>query len=67
MTQVKAVSEVYAPISGEVIAVNEELDDAPETVNESPYDKGWMVKLKIADATQLESLLGADAYIAECE
>ena len=64
---VKAVSEVYAPISGEVVAVNEALEDAPETVNESPYGQGWMIKVKILDASELDSLLDSDSYVAECE
>ena len=64
---VKAVSEVYAPISGEVLAVNDALDDAPETVNESPYENGWMIKLKISNPSDLDELLGAEAYIAQCE
>lgn len=67
---VKAVSELYAPLDGEVIAVNEDLEDSPETVNEAPYEGGWMVKVKPSDASQLESLLDAAAYaklVAELE
>lgn len=59
---VKAVSELFAPIDGEVVEVNESLDDAPETVNEAPYEGGWMLKIKPADAGQLEGLLSSDAY-----
>lgn len=59
---VKAVSDVYAPISGEVIEVNEELPDSPETLNTSPYEDGWMIKIKPSDASQLEELLDAEAY-----
>lgn len=59
---VKAVSDVYAPISGEVIEVNEELPDSPETLNTSPYEDGWMIKIKPSDRTQLEDLLDADDY-----
>nr|WP_040661377.1 glycine cleavage system protein GcvH [Neptuniibacter caesariensis] len=61
---VKAASDIYAPISGEVVAVNEELEDAPETVNESPFGDGWIVKIKVADASELEKLLNAEAYAA---
>lgn len=57
---VKAASDIYAPVTGEVIAVNEELDAAPELINEDAYDKGWMVKIKASDIPG--SLLDADAY-----
>ncbi|MCA9709786.1 MAG: glycine cleavage system protein GcvH [Myxococcales bacterium] len=59
---VKAVSELYAPIDGTIAEVNGALEDAPETVNESPYDRGWLVKIKPRDAAQLQALLDADAY-----
>lgn len=59
---VKAVSDVYAPISGEVIEVNEELPDSPETLNTSPYEDGWMIKIKPSDLSQLQDLLDADDY-----
>lgn len=62
---VKAASDLYAPVGGEVIAVNEELDAAPETVNQSPYADGWIMKLRVADAAQLEVLLDSTAYAAE--
>ncbi len=62
---VKAASDLYAPVGGEVIAVNEELDAAPETVNQSPYADGWIMKLRVADAAQLEALLDGTAYAAE--
>lgn len=61
---VKAVSELFAPIDGEVIAVNEQLDDAPETVNEAPYGDGWMLKVRPSNPTQLEALLDPAAYDA---
>jgi len=61
---VKAASDIYAPVSGEVIAVNESLEDAPETLNESAYKDGWIAKLKISDASELDDLLAADAYQA---
>lgn len=59
---VKTVSELYAPISGKIVEVNEELEDSPEFVNESPYEKAWMVKIEISDDSQLEELLSADQY-----
>lgn len=59
---VKTVSDMYMPISGEVVAFNEDLEDAPETVNSDPYGKGWIVKIKIADSSELDDLLSADAY-----
>jgi glycine cleavage system H protein len=61
---VKAASDIYAPLSGEVIAVNESLVDAPETLNEDAYDAGWIAKLKLADAAELNALLDASAYQA---
>ncbi|MCK2183245.1 glycine cleavage system protein GcvH [Halomonas getboli] len=61
---VKAASDLYAPLSGEVIAVNEELEDAPETLNESPYEDGWILKLRLEEAGALDELLDADAYQA---
>lgn len=62
---VKTVSELFAPVTGEVTAVNEALADQPELVNQSPYDDGWMIRVVLTDPTQLESLLDADAYRAE--
>ncbi|GKW50417.1 glycine cleavage system protein GcvH [Halomonas sp. NCCP-2165] len=59
---VKAASDLYAPLAGEVVEANEALEDAPETVNEAPYEGGWIAKLKLADAAALEGLLDADAY-----
>lgn len=59
---VKTVSELYAPLSGKVLEVNEELEDSPEFVNESSYDKAWMVKVELSDKAQLDELLDADAY-----
>jgi glycine cleavage system H protein len=64
---VKAASEVYAPVSGEVVAVNDALEGEPGTVNEAPDSKGWFVKLKIADAGELESLMDEAAYKAHLE
>ena len=59
---VKAVSELYAPVSGEVVDVNAALHDAPETVNASPHEEGWMIKVRISDKAELEQLLDAGAY-----
>ncbi|MGE6979652.1 hypothetical protein ACQKIL_14180, partial [Staphylococcus aureus] len=53
---------LYAPISGKVVEVNEELEDSPEFVNESPYEKAWMVKVEISDESQIEALLTAEKY-----
>jgi glycine cleavage system H protein len=61
---VKAASDVYSPVSGEVVEVNEALDGAPETINENAFGEGWMFKLKLADAGEIDSLLDADAYEA---
>ncbi|MBF0255051.1 MAG: glycine cleavage system protein GcvH [Gammaproteobacteria bacterium] len=59
---VKAASDIYSPVGGEVIAVNEALADAPETINESAFADGWIFRLRMADPAQLEELLDADAY-----
>ncbi|GEL07484.1 glycine cleavage system protein GcvH [Salisediminibacterium halotolerans] len=59
---VKTVSELYAPVSGEVLDVNGELEDSPEFVNESPYEKAWMVVVELSDASQLDALMDADTY-----
>lgn len=61
---VKTVSDLFMPISGEVLAFNEALEDAPETVNKDAYGDGWMIKVKIADASELDALLDATAYEA---
>jgi glycine cleavage system H protein len=61
---VKSVSELFAPVSGEVTKVNEALDDAPETVNEDPYGDGWMITVKLSDTSELDGLLDASAYEA---
>jgi len=61
---VKAASDLYAPIAGEVLEVNEALEDAPETVNEAPYADGWIMKVRLADAAALDALMDADAYKA---
>jgi glycine cleavage system H protein len=61
---VKSVSELFSPLSGDVVEVNETLGDAPETVNEDCYGDGWMIKLKMADAAQTDDLMSADEYEA---
>lgn len=62
---VKAASDVYAPIAGEIVAVNEALVDAPETANSEPYGEGWFFKIKPANAADLDGLLTAEQYAAE--
>ncbi len=59
---VKTVSDLFMPLSGEVIEFNEALEDAPETVNEDPYGEGWMIKVKLSDASQVEGLMSAADY-----
>ena len=59
---VKTVSDLFMPLSGEVIEFNEALEEDPEFVNSDPYGKGWMIKLKISDSTQIENLLDAEDY-----
>jgi len=59
---VKAVSDVFAPLSGEVVAVNDALGDAPEKINDDPYGDGWLVKVKLSDPSELDGLLEVDAY-----
>ncbi|MEO1029308.1 MAG: glycine cleavage system protein GcvH [Pseudomonadota bacterium] len=64
---VKAASDVYAPVGGEVTEANDSLADAPETVNEDPEGAGWFAKIKISDASELDKLMDADAYAKFCE
>ena len=59
---VKSVSEIYAPVSGKVISVNNKLEDAPETINESPYVEGWLVEIEFADENEIKELLDAKSY-----
>jgi glycine cleavage system H protein len=59
---VKAVSDLYAPLSGEVIEINEALDETPETINNSPYEDGWMIKINPSDPSETDDLLSADDY-----
>ncbi|MGJ0193676.1 glycine cleavage system protein GcvH [Pantoea sp. RRHST58] len=64
---VKAASDIYAPVSGEIVAVNEALGDAPELVNSEPYAAGWLFRIKASDESELDSLLDADAYKASID
>jgi len=64
---VKAASDIYAPVGGEVIAVNDLLEEAPETINQDPYNDGWFFKLQPADLSELENLMAADEYAEHCE
>jgi glycine cleavage system H protein len=59
---VKAVSDVIAPLSGEVIAVNQKVVDAPETVNDDPYGEGWLIRIRLSDPAEVEALLDIEAY-----
>ncbi|WP_369901979.1 glycine cleavage system protein GcvH [Bacillus manliponensis] len=59
---VKTVSELYAPVTGKVVAINEELDAQPELVNESPYEGAWMIEIELEDASELEKLMSAEKY-----
>ncbi|MCB0829569.1 MAG: glycine cleavage system protein GcvH [Solirubrobacterales bacterium] len=64
---VKAVSDVVAPVSGEVIAVNDSLSDAPEAINADPYETGWLIKIRLSDPSEADSLMDAAAYAASLE
>ena len=61
---VKSVSELFSPVSGEIVEVNDALDDAPETVNEDAYGDGWMIKVKLSDPAEVDGLMDADDYEA---
>ena len=64
MESVKAVSELYMPVGGEIVAVNSALEDAPERVNNTPYSEGWMLEVKAQNASELDSLMDMEAYLA---
>lgn len=64
---VKAASDIYAPASGEIIAVNEALEDEPEIINNAPYEGGWIAKIKLSDAAELDELLDAETYGSSIE
>ncbi|NOZ62046.1 MAG: glycine cleavage system protein GcvH [Calditrichaeota bacterium] len=59
---VKAVSDLFSPVSGVVVEINSALEDQPELINNSPYDEGWMIKIKLSEASELDNLMKADAY-----
>jgi len=61
---VKAVSELYMPVSGEIIAINDALEDAPELVNNTPFSDGWMIEIKLDDPSELDALMDKDAYLS---
>jgi glycine cleavage system H protein len=62
LESVKAVSDIYAPLGGEVAAVNDRLNDEPGIINEDPYGQGWIVRVRMSDRSQLDGLMDADAY-----
>ncbi len=64
---VKAASDIYSPVSGVIVEINEELEDSPELVNEEPYEGGWIAKIKLSDEEQLESLIPGDQYLESIE
>jgi len=64
---VKAASDIFSPVSGEVLAINEALEESPDLVNNEPYEDGWFFKVKLTDESDLEPLLDAEAYSAACE
>ena len=61
---VKAASDIYSPVSGEIIAINEKLEEEPEVINDSPYDDGWMFRVRMSDLGELENLMSVDEYIS---
>lgn len=62
---VKAASDIYAPVSGEIVEINEALADSPETVNSAPYTDGWLYRIRVSDVSELDKLLSADEYAAQ--
>ncbi len=64
---VKAASDIYSPLSGEIVAINEALEETPESVNSDPYGDGWFFKIKLSDPAELDELLSAEAYAELCE
>jgi glycine cleavage system H protein len=64
---VKAASDIYAPVGGEVLAINEQLEDEPETVNSDPYNDGWFFRLQPTDTSELDALLNAQDYQSKCD
>ena len=61
---VKAVSELYMPVGGEIVAINEALEDAPELINNTPFSDGWMIEVKLEDSSEVDTLLDKDAYLS---
>lgn len=64
---VKTVADMFMPVSGEVLEFNEELDETPETINEDPYEKGWVIKVKLSNPSQVDELMTADQYAKHIE
>ncbi|HCE1878612.1 glycine cleavage system protein GcvH [Vibrio parahaemolyticus] len=64
---VKAASDIYSPVTGEVVEINEELEDSPELINEEPYEGGWIVKVKLSDPSELDDLKDAEEYLSSIE
>ncbi|WP_194435704.1 glycine cleavage system protein GcvH [Vibrio fluminensis] len=64
---VKAASDIYAPVTGEIVEINEELEDSPELINEEPYEGGWIAKVKLSDPAELDDLKDADEYLSSIE
>ncbi|MBM7035193.1 glycine cleavage system protein GcvH [Vibrio ulleungensis] len=64
---VKAASDIYAPVTGEIVEINEELEDSPELINEEPYETGWIAKVKLSDASELDGLKTAEDYLNSIE
>lgn len=64
---VKAASDIYAPVTGEIVEINEELEDSPELINTESYEGGWIVKVKLDDASELDNLQAAEDYLASIE
>ena len=64
---VKAASDIYAPITGEIVAINEDLEDSPELVNEEPYEGGWIATIKLNDTDELTTLIDAETYLSSIE
>lgn len=60
---VKAASDIYSPVTGVIVEINEELEDSPELVNEEPYESGWIARIKLSDSSELESLIPSDTYL----
>ncbi|EHU5130146.1 glycine cleavage system protein GcvH [Vibrio parahaemolyticus] len=64
---VKAASDIYSPVTGEVVEINEELEDSPELINEEPYEGGWIVKVKLSDPSELDDLKDAEEYLSSID